>query len=114
MFVYNKLKLQETILTTTGLNFIGGDDDDDTILCVEERGNTKLWLAEFGVFWAEPGRNDVGSDAEDVWGGFEEVEEDDEESILLEVDFALGMEDKGWKKESKNMLSYKVLYIKRD
>ena len=28
-------------LTTTGLNFIGGDDDDVTILCVEERGSTK-------------------------------------------------------------------------
>ena len=30
------------LLTTTGLNFIGGDDDDVTILCVEERGSTKL------------------------------------------------------------------------
>ena len=29
------------LLTTTGLNFIGGDDDDVTILCVEERGSTK-------------------------------------------------------------------------
>lgn len=29
------------LLTTTGLNFIGGDDDDVTILCVEGRGSMK-------------------------------------------------------------------------
>ena len=84
------------------MNFIGGEDVDVTILCVEDRGNAKLWLAELGAFCAEVGRNNVGTDT--VCGaGFEEVEEEeDKESILLVVDFALGIEDKGWeKKEGK-------------
>lgn len=85
------------LLTTTGLNFIGGDDDDVTILCVEERGSTKLWLVEIGVFWADAGRNDDDDgDLGNVCCGFEETEDDeDEESTLLAVDFALGMDDKG-------------------
>lgn len=86
------------LLTTTGLNFIGGDDDDVTILCVEERGNTKPWLVEFGVFWADAGRNDDDdADVGNVWCGFEDTEDEDEESTLLAWDFALGIDDKGWK-----------------
>lgn len=79
------------------MNFIGGDDDDVTILCVEERGSTKPWLVEFGVFCAEAGRNeDDDGDFGNVCCGFEETEEDeDEESTLLAVDFALGIDDKG-------------------
>ena len=92
------------LLTTTGLNFIGGDDDDVTILCVEERGSTKPWLVEIGVFWADAGRNDDddGDLGKACWG-FEETEEDeDEESTLLVVDFALGMDDKGCKINKQN------------
>lgn len=79
------------------MNFIGGDDDDVTILCVEERGSTKPWLAEFGVFCAEAGRNEADDgDFGNVCCGFDETEEDeDEESTLLAVDFALGIDDKG-------------------
>ena len=84
------------------MNFIGGEDVDVTILCVEDRGNTKLWLAELGAFCEEVGRNDVDTDAA-CGGGFEEAEEEDEESILLVVDFALGIEDKGWKQEVKDI-----------
>ena len=84
------------LLTTTGLNFIGGDDDDVTILCVEGRGSTKPWLVEIGVFWADAGRNNDDDDLGKVCCGFEETEEDeDEESTLLAVDFALGIDDKG-------------------
>ena len=87
------------LLTTTGLNFIGGEEDDVTILCVLERGNTKLRLAEFGTFCAEAGRKDV-----DTCAGFEEAEEeDDEDSTLLAVDFALGMEDNGWQNRNKSI-----------
>ena len=38
-FIWSSLS---ELLTTTGLNFIGGDDDDVTILWVDERGSTKL------------------------------------------------------------------------
>lgn len=51
--------------STTGLNFIGGDEDDVTILCVEERVNIRPLLAEFGAFWAETGLKD------DEWDGVE-------------------------------------------
>ena len=90
------LSLSE-LLTTTGLNFIGGDDDDVTILWVDERGSTKLWLVEIGVFWADAGRNDNDDgDLGNTCCGFEETEEDeDEESTLLAADFALGIDDKG-------------------
>lgn len=78
------------------MNFIGGEDDDVTILCVKERGNTKLWLDEFAAFWADAGLIEVGGDAEDEAGGFEEAdEEDDEESTLLAIDLALGIDDRG-------------------
>ena len=82
---------------------MGGDDDDVTILCADERGNTKPWLAEFADNWADVGRNDEDDgDAGRVCWGFEDTEEDeDEESTLLGVDFALGMEDKGWKKNKQ-------------
>ena len=56
----------------------------------------KLWLV--GVFWADAGRNGT------VFDGFEELEEDEEASVLLCADFALGMDDKGWKKEQNNKL----------
>ena len=74
-----------------------GDDDDVTILCVEERGSTKPWLVEIGVFWADAGRNDDDDgDLGNTCCGFEETEEDeDEESTLLAADFALGIDDKG-------------------
>jgi len=54
-------------------------------------------LAEIGVFWADAGRNDDDDgDLGNVCCGFEETEEDeDEESTLLAVDFALGIDDKG-------------------
>jgi len=54
-------------------------------------------LVEIGVFWAEAGRNDDDDgDLGKVCCGFEETEEDeDEESTLLAVDFALGIDDKG-------------------
>ena len=39
VFIWSSLS---ELLTTTGLNFIGGDDDDVTILWVDERGSTKL------------------------------------------------------------------------
>ena len=52
---------------------------------------------EIGVFWAEAGRNDDDDgDLGKGFCGFEETEEDeDEESTLLAVDFALGIDDKG-------------------
>lgn len=50
----------------------------------------KLWLV--GVFWADVGRNGT------VFDGFEELDEEEEASVLICVDFALGMDDKGWKK----------------
>lgn len=56
----------------------------------------KLWLV--GVFWADAGRNGT------VFDGFEELEEEEETSVLLCVDFALGMDDKGWKKKKNNKL----------
>lgn len=56
----------------------------------------KLWLV--GVFWADAGRNGT------VVDGFEELEEEEEASVLLCVDFALGMDDKGWKKKQNNKL----------
>ena len=86
-------KRQMWTLTTTGLNFIGGDEDDVTILCAEERGNIRPLLAEFGAFWAETGLND---DDVEVCCGFEETEEDEvEESSLFVMDLVLGMDDKG-------------------
>lgn len=52
---------------------------------------------EFGVFCAEAGRNeDDDGDFGNVCCRFEETEEDeDAESTLLTVDFALGIDDKG-------------------
>lgn len=80
-----------------GLNFIGGDDDDVMIFCVEECGSMKLWLVEIGVFWVDVGCNDDDDgDFGNVCCGFEEMEGDeDEEFILLVVDFVFGMDDKG-------------------
>ena len=56
----------------------------------------KLWL--IGVFWADAGRNGI------VFDGFEELEEEEEASVLLCVDFALGMDDNGWKKKAKQQV----------
>ena len=52
---------------------------------------------EIGVFWADAGRNDNDDgDLGNTCCGFEETEEDEvEESTLLAVDFALGIDDKG-------------------
>ena len=55
-------------------------------------------MAEFGAFCAEAGRKDV-----DTCAAFEEAEDDDEESTLLAVDFALGMEDNGWQNRNKSI-----------
>ena len=62
-------------------------------------------MVEFGAFCADAGRNDKDDgDVDKVCCGFEETEEDeDEESTLLVVDFALGMEDKGWNINTNNI-----------
>lgn len=39
-----------------------------------------------------------------MFDGFEELEEEEEASVLLCVDFALGMDDNGWKKKQNNKL----------
>lgn len=81
------------IFIIMGLNFIGGDEDDVMILCVEECGNIRLLLVEFGVFWVEMGLND---DDVEVCCGFEEIEEDEvEEFFLFVMDLVFGMDDKG-------------------
>ena len=69
----------------------------------------KLWLV--GVFWADAGRNGT------VFDGFEELEEEEEASVLLCVDFALGMDDNGWKKKAKQQvitLKGITIHVKRN
>ena len=63
---------------------------------MEERGNAVMRLAEFGEFCADVGRNDDESDDDDRFCVFKDAEvEDDEDSILLAVDLALGIDGKG-------------------
>lgn len=59
----------------------------------------KLWLV--GVFWADAGRKGV------MFDGFEELEEEEEASVLLCVDLALGMDDNGWKKSKQQVTALK-------
>ena len=88
------------------MNFIGGEDEDATILCVEERGNAVMRLVEFGEFCADVGRNDDESDDDDRFCVFKDAEvEDDDDSILLAVDLALGIDGKGWKQSDKNSIT---------
>lgn len=83
-------------LTTIGLNFIGGDDDDVTILgvCVLDLVIKKDAFVD-GLVCAPLGG----------WGGdsFVDVPDDDEDrelvSSLLLVDLALGMDISGWEED---------------